>query len=88
MVSMLSACSYDEELEQIRQELEEIKATQKALQDAYNAGKLITDVVAVGEVDDWLITFSDNTSITIYSGKDGNNGKDGVTPYVKAQRIS
>lgn len=83
MVSMLSACSYDEELEQIRQELDEIKATQKALQDAYNAGKLITDVVAVGEVDDWLITFSDNTSITIYSGKDGNNGKDGVTPYVK-----
>lgn len=78
-----TACSYDEELEQIRQELEEIKATQKALQDAYNAGKLITDVVAVGEVDDWLITFSDNTSITVYSGKDGNNGKDGVTPYVK-----
>ena len=86
VVSMLSACSYDEELEQIRQELEEIKASQKALQDAYNAGKLITDVTSVGEVNDWIITFSDSTSITINSGKNGINGidgNDGVTPYLK-----
>lgn len=34
VVSMLTAGSYDEELEQIRQELDEIKAAQKALQDA------------------------------------------------------
>ena len=86
VVSLFSACSYDEELEQIRQELDEIKATQKALQDAYNAGKLITDVTSVGEVNDWIITFSDSTSITINSGKNGINGidgNDGVTPYLK-----
>jgi hypothetical protein len=89
LVSMLSACTYDEDIEEIRQEIEEIKATQKALQDAYNAGKLITDVSPKGELNDWLITFSDNTSITINSGRDGENGvdgingTDGVTPYLK-----
>jgi hypothetical protein len=89
VVSMLSACTYDEDIEEIRQEIEEIKATQKALQDAYNAGKLITDVSPKGELNDWLITFSDNTSITINSGRDGENGvdgingTDGVTPYLK-----
>lgn len=71
VVSMLSACTYDEDIE-------EIKATQKALQDAYNAGKLITDVSPKGELNDWLITFSDNTSITINSGRDGENGVDGI----------
>ena len=77
VVSMLSACTYDEDIE-------EIKATQKALQDAYNAGKLITDVSPKGELNDWLITFSDNTSITINSGRDGENGVDGIngTLYV------
>ena len=77
VVSMLSACTYDEDIE-------EIMATQKALQDAYNAGKLITDVSPKGELNDWLITFSDNTSITINSGRDGENGVDGIngTLYV------
>lgn len=31
-----------------------------------------------GELNDWLITFSDNTSITINSGRDGENGVDGI----------
>ncbi len=85
VVSLLSACTYDEEFAEIRQEIEEIKTVQKALQSAYNAGKLIT-AVTPAEVNDWLITFSDNTSITINSGKDGVNGingTDGVTPYLK-----
>ena len=48
VVSLLSACTYDEEFAEIRQELEEIKTAQKALQSAYNAGKLITAVTPVG----------------------------------------
>ncbi len=92
VLPFLTACSYDEQFEDIRKELEEIKVSQKALQDAYNAGKLITAVAKIDEGNDWLITFSDNTSITINSGKDGENGidgedgkngTDGVTPYVK-----
>jgi hypothetical protein len=79
-LSFFTACSYEEEIAEIRQELDAIKVTQKELLEAYNSGKLITNVTSTEDGNGWLISFSDNTSITINSGKNGN---DGITPYLK-----
>lgn len=49
------------------------------LQEAYNSGKIIKEVkpYAGDENTGWTITFSDNNSINIYNGIDG---EDGITP--------
>lgn len=82
---------YDEDFSEIRSEIAQIKASISALEDAYNSGKIISKVTALNGENSggWLITFSDNSSITVTSGKDGkdgingNDGVDGVTPYLK-----
>ena len=67
-----------------------------ALKTAYEDGKIIKDVTPYnGEGNTgWVITFSDNETITIFNGingedgadgtngKDGIDGKDGITPIV------
>lgn len=81
-----SCKNYDEEISNIKTEMEAMKTTLASLQNAYNEGKAITSVTPIEGVNDWQITFSDNTSITITSGKDGvdgQKGNDGATPYVK-----
>ena len=91
----LSACNmYEEDFTEIRTEIAQIKASISALEDAYNSGKIISKVTALNSEtpESWLITFSDNSTITITSGQDGVDGKDGkdgkdgtngVTPYLK-----
>lgn len=69
--------------------VDSIEAQLKALQAAYDDGKIIKDVKPYedDEHSGWTVTFSDNESIVIYDGidgidgedgKDGENGKDGV----------
>ncbi len=59
----------------------------KALEQAYKDGKFIKDIKAIeGETGGWSIFFSDNTSINIVNGTDGNNGNDGKTPYLKVDQ--
>ena len=59
----------------------------KALEQAYKDGKFIKDIKAIeGETGGWTIFFSDNTSINIVNGTDGNNGNDGKTPYLKVDQ--
>ena len=100
-VLLLSACNrYEEDFNEIRTEIAQIKEALSALQDAYNSGKIISSVNALNDEGPggWLITFSDNTSIQLINGQDGENGKDGkdgedgkdgangidgVTPYLK-----
>ena len=80
----VSCEKYDDEISEIKKDLAGIKESLAELQRSYNEGKIITSVTPVEEKkNDWLITFSDNTTITINSGNDGVNGIDGVTPYVK-----
>ena len=81
-----SCKNYDEDIANMKTEVEAMKTTLASLQNAYNEGKVITSVTPIEGVNDWQITFSDNTSITITSGKDGEDGQkgnDGATPYVK-----
>ena len=78
---LLSSCNaLKEEINDIKTEIAEIKDALSALQDAYNSGKIISSVTALeGEAaGGWIITFSDNTTIKVTNGKDGQNGADGA----------
>lgn len=79
----INSCDkYDDDIANIKTDIEQLKADVKAIAEAYEAGKIITQVVPLenAPAGSWLITFSDNTTIEIKSGVDG---KDGVTPYIR-----
>ena len=69
-LSIFVSCNYDDEIEDIYSQLDGIKESILDLQNAYDAGKLIVSVEPSGNsLNDWLITFSDNSVIEITSGK-------------------
>lgn len=71
----VSSCKkYDDDIDQLRQEIADTKA---ALENALNAGKLITAVNPV--TGGWDIVFSDNSKITV---KNGESGTPGFAPVV------
>lgn len=75
-----SSCDkYEDEIVNIKNDIEQLKTEVQALVEAYEAGKIITQVTPLDNAPagSWLITFSDNTSIEVRSGQDGANGKDG-----------
>ena len=79
---------YGPDIEKLKEDVSEIQEQLTKLEEAYSSGKLITKVEPLQGAypNSWQITFSDNNSINIYSGKDGVNGaegKDGITPYLK-----
>lgn len=74
----VSSCKkYDDDIDQLRQE---IAANKAALEAALKAGKLITAVNPV--TGGWDIVFSDNSKITVTNGKDGDAGKDAFAPVI------
>lgn len=84
----VSCHDYETDIEQIKTDISGIKKDISELQSAYDNGKLIVNVTPIENAADgnWLITFSDNFTIEITSGKDGKDGldgKDGVTPRLK-----
>lgn len=88
LIAVLSSCKmYDDEISAIRTEIDGIKASLTELQNAYSEGKIITAVSPISsevyQAGGWEITFSDESSIVVKSGKDGLNGENGVTPYLK-----
>jgi hypothetical protein len=85
IIACLSACNtYEDELSSLKEEIETIKKSLEELNTAYNEGKIITSVTPIEsdglQAGGWKITFSDESTIVVNSGKDGLNG---VTPYVK-----
>lgn len=78
-LAIFTSCSYEEEFENIKSELDALKESVSQLQNAYNSGKTITEVSPISgdQADGWKIIFSDGSSIDV------KEGKDGVTPYVK-----
>ena len=84
VVVLMSSCNmYEDEFSAIKDELEGIKESLTELQNAYRDGKVITTVTPIisdtDQAEGWKIIFSDESSIVVNSGKDGNNG---VTPYI------
>lgn len=91
MMHMTSCESLDgikDRLNQLETSVQSLQSTMKALQDAYNQGKVIKSVTPLNDAEagGWLFTFSDNSEIRIengINGIDGIDGADGFTPYLK-----
>jgi hypothetical protein len=80
LLVLVAACNrYDDEINGIRTEIAQIKEALTALQNAYDAGKIINSITPIEDEAQggWIITFSDNTSIKI------TNAKSAITPYIK-----
>ena len=91
MVITLSSCQSLEDiysrLDNIEEEVNNLKSSVMALQEAYKQGKIIKSITPFADekAGGWLVTFSDGHSIRIVNGVDGQgiNGKDGTTPYLR-----
>jgi hypothetical protein len=79
IIACLSACNtYEDELSSLKEEIETIKKSLEELNTAYNEGKIITSVTPIEsdglQAGGWKITFSDESTVVVNSGKDGLNG--------------
>lgn len=86
VMANLSSCQslddiYDR-LDKVEADVVDLKSAVKALQDAYNQGKIIKSVTPLTDTKagGWRVTFSDDTSIRLENGIDGI---DGATPTVE-----
>ena len=78
MLSQLISCDYSDRIEALTDNVSQLQDQVDNLKRAYESGKIITHVEPVTtEQVGWEITFSDNSTINIFSGKDG------ITPYIK-----
>lgn len=85
MMNLTSCQSLDDingRLDRLEADVVDLKSALKALQSAYNQGKIIKSVTPItdAKAGGWLITFSDNSTIRLVNGIDGING---VTPTVE-----
>lgn len=76
-----------EDIDSLQQRVSSIESAVQQLQSSYQKGKIISSVSPLSPaVSGWIITFSDNSQISIHNGedgKDGTNGKDGISPILK-----
>ena len=72
----------ENDIKDLQTKVTKLEDAVSTLQTAYDSGKVIKSVESFTEtsIDGWNILFSDNSSIQI---KNGNNGKDGLTPILK-----
>ena len=71
-------------LDTLEEEVTDLKSAMQALQTAYDDGKIVKSVTPLSSAQGgWLITFSDDTNIKLENGKDGVDGKDGISPQVR-----
>ncbi|MGE0091834.1 MAG: PL29 family lyase N-terminal domain-containing protein [Bacteroidales bacterium] len=75
----LGSCQkdYSEDIDDLQEQIDQIKADVAALNTAIAQGKIITQVSTV--TGGYQITFSDNSTITLNHGQDGADGEDGAT---------
>lgn len=95
-LACLASCKgIKEDIAELQDRVDTIEAQLKALQDAYDDGKIIKEVTPYDDATNtgWTITFSDNESIVIYDGidgidgEDGADGADGITPIVTINEL-
>ena len=72
-------------LDQLETSVSDLQSTCKLLQAAYDQGKIIKSVKPLTNHDTggWLIVFSDGSEIIVINGNDGQDGIDGITPFLK-----
>ena len=78
-ISVLVCCVSCSKIDELEERVNTIEKQLFELTSAYESGKIIKEVkpYSNGDQTGWTITFSDNNSINIYNGTDG---EDGITP--------
>ena len=57
-------------LDQLETDVRDLKSALEALQRAYDGGKIISRVDPIeSELGGWKVTFSDNTTISLFNGR-------------------
>lgn len=75
-------------LDDMQEEIDDLKTATQALRDAYENGKIITDVQKTTEGSGgWAISFSDNTTISLVNGKDGEDGDAFFSNVIREENI-
>ena len=86
-ILLLVSCNmYKDEFDNIYSEIESIKASIETLQKACTDGKQITSVTPIETltgVETWIITFADETSITVSSAPDSSDPQYSVKSIVE-----
>ncbi len=69
----------ESDIKDLQGRVDALEAAVNALRAAYEDGKIISSVATHPTKDGWLITFSDNSTISLINGIDGLNGATGET---------
>lgn len=92
VMTLFSCTNLDEvnsRLDTLEGDVRDLKTACARLENAYKDGKIVTSVKPQKDDNDkqigWVITFSDNTNITLVNGKDGN---DAVAPLVRINPVT
>ncbi len=74
----------ENDVKELQKTVNDLQEAVSALQLAYQNGKVIESVQPLNDNSEtgWDITFSDGSSIRLENGKDGENGENGITPYL------
>ncbi|MBR5240461.1 MAG: hypothetical protein IKW05_00845 [Muribaculaceae bacterium] len=88
----ITSCTedYGPEIDKIKEEVSNLKTSVDKLKEAYEGGKIVTEVTPIKTgLGGWKIKFSDESTINLQNGGDGKDaingidGVDGVTPFIK-----
>ncbi|MCI9285195.1 MAG: hypothetical protein HFJ91_05280, partial [Muribaculaceae bacterium] len=75
--SFTSCKDYDDDIDNLQNQIDKINVDLGALQEKINSGKVITGIAQTSNGVD--ITLSDGQVLTLKNGKDGENGAPGTT---------
>lgn len=84
MYACTDLTNVENDVKELQKTVSDLQEAVSVLQTAYQDGKVIKSVEPLNEnsISGWDITFSDGSSIRLENGKDGENGKNGITPYL------
>ncbi len=82
--ALLQSCKEDlsgieADIKDLQERVDALETAVEALRAAYEDGKIISSVAPHPTKDGWLVTFSDNSSISLTNGRDGATGETGAT---------
>lgn len=74
----------ENDVKELQKTITDLQEAVSVLQSAYQNGKTIDKIEPLndGSTTGWNIIFSDGSFVRLENGKDGANGKDGITPYL------
>lgn len=81
--SLVSCSDYDDDIQNLQQQIDEVKASVADLQAKVNSGNWVKSVESVNG--EFKLTFNDGQVYTIVNGTDGADGADGHSPKLTVE---